>query len=452
MLFRRSAPRARLATLADVPEEILERILALVLVQSPEPSRPSWHIYQTPPTTSPGVIAPLLVCRSWLRIATPIHYRHPVLRTPRHVELLLRALRHDPSLAPCVRSLHLHSTSPALRQLVPLCGSLDTLDITVDNADSPPLTIATGVIPAPPVQDGSRDQGVLEFCEAFRKTRSIRHLIIRKNAYLTQPNAIYIFEQLAKAIAHWRKLESVNVAFRMSPSPAASALTKALANAPRLHTLSTMLPTVWNTTLLDIAQNPALKRVVLDPAPELVGAHLFLAEAKRYPRLIELIHAGSPPPSLRHPAHAGIINSVRARAASAAVMSTLPMPISSTVPAWGYERDVPPPTCPPASRRPSQATYAPGSFVGPSAHGYAPAPVAGPSTSYPGSGMQYPSAHQHHREHQQPVVANYPGQYYAYGTPAFHAGPGARLPQPAIVGGQPGARRSTPGGRRMTAA
>lgn len=208
MFSRRSAPRTRLATLADVPEEILERILALVLTQSPEPSRPSWHVYQTPPATSPGIIAPLLVCRSWLRIATPVHYRHPVLRTPRHVELLLRALRHDPSLAPCVRSLHLHATSPALRQLVPLCSSLDTLDITVDNADSSPLTLATGVIPAPPAQDDSRDRNVVDFCEAFRKTRGIRHLIIRKNAYLTQPNAIYIFEQLAKAIAHWRKLVS----------------------------------------------------------------------------------------------------------------------------------------------------------------------------------------------------------------------------------------------------
>ncbi len=207
-----------------------------------------------------------------------------------------------------------------------------------------------------------------------------------------------------------------------------------------------------------IAQNPALKRVVLDPVPELVGAHLFLAEAKRHPRLIDLIQAGSPPPAA-YPAHAGFVASVRARASSAAVMSTMPMPITpSTVPTWGYERDVPPPTCPPGSRRPSQAIYASGSVVGPSTYAYAPAPIAGPSTSYPGSGMQYPPAHQHHRErvaaphqHLQPV-ATYPGPHYAYGTPAFHAGAAARLPQPAIVGAQPAARRSTPGGRRMTAA
>ncbi|KAI0701787.1 hypothetical protein C8Q76DRAFT_581217, partial [Earliella scabrosa] len=280
-------------TLQDVPEEILERILALVLVQSPEPSpRPSWHLYQTPTSTRPPtVISPLLVCRSWLRIATPIHYRHPVLRSSRHAELLLRALRYTPSLAPCIRSLHLHATSPALREIMPLCTSLDTLDITVDNGENPESTASTAVVPA---GEAPRDRRVVEFCEAFTMTRRVRHLVIRKNAYLTQPNPIYVFEQLAKAVSRWHRLETVNVAFRLSPSPAASALCQALAAAPRLHTLRTQLPAVWNTTLLEIAQNPALARIVLSPAPELAGAHLFLAEAKRHPRLVDLFRAGTP--------------------------------------------------------------------------------------------------------------------------------------------------------------
>ena len=52
--------------------------------------------------------------------------------------------------------------------------------------------------------------------------------------------------------------ETVNVAFRLSPSPAAAALTEALAAAPRLHTLYTQLPAVWNTTLLDVSLSSAL--------------------------------------------------------------------------------------------------------------------------------------------------------------------------------------------------
>ena len=202
-------------TLHDIPEEILERILALVLVQSPEPSsRPAWHAYPSksasshPSSAHAATISPLLVCRAWLRIATPIHYRHPVLRTPRHVELLLRAVRHSPALARCIRSLHVHATSPALRDLVPYCKNLDTLDITVDNADADAITVTTTVVPP---RDGSRDRGVMEFCEAFSRTRSIRHLVIRKNAYLTQSNAIYVFEQLSLAIALWHKLVSLSL-------------------------------------------------------------------------------------------------------------------------------------------------------------------------------------------------------------------------------------------------
>ncbi|KAI0826619.1 hypothetical protein BC628DRAFT_244831 [Trametes gibbosa] len=386
-------------TLADVPEEILERILALILVQSPELSlRPAWHPYSTPSTSAghANIISPLLVSRTWLRIATPIHYRHPVLRTPRHADLLLRALRHTPALAHCVRSLHVHATSPALRDLVAICANLHSLDITVDNADGQSQSQSASASAAPGLPEHhARDGRVLEFCEAFARTRSVRHLTIRKNAYLTQPNATYVFEQLAKAIVRWHKLETVNVAFRLSPSPAASALTHALAAAPRLHTLYTQLPAVWNTTLLDIAQNPALARIVLSPGAEHAGAHLFLAEAKRHPRLVELIRAGAAPPSPAPSPYPGrapaavpagvsfsLAGNARARAASAVMgPGRAPMP----VPTWGYERDVPAPTCPPSSRRAHGPVAAPQYAYGPSAygHGHAHGPAPSPSMRVP---------------------------------------------------------------------
>ncbi|KAI0674300.1 hypothetical protein C8Q78DRAFT_967623 [Trametes maxima] len=428
-------------TLADVPEEILERILALVLVQSAEFSpRPTWHPYTSSSSSAPGhpaVVSPLLVCRAWLRIATPIHYRHPVLRTPQHAELLLRALRGSPALARCVRSVHLHATAPALRDLVAMCSHLHTLDITVDNADAQPS-----------LPTGSRDRRVVEFCEAFARTSSVRHLVIRKNAYLTQPNATYVFEQLAKAIARWHKLETVNVAFRLSPSPAASALTQALAHAPRLHTLYTQLPAVWNTTLLDIAQNPALARIVLSPAPEQAGAHLFLAEAKRHPRLVDLIRAGTAAPAHPHspspypgrtpaaPQHISfsLAGNARARAASAAICPSrhVPMP----VPTWGYERDVPAPVCPPAGASPRPSAHphphphaAAPSYPHAQSAGIAPYPTAprsgAPGASYPQS-AQYP----HHQYPQAPS----PG-----------------LLVPGTLGGAQAQKRAA-GSRRMTAA
>ena len=59
--------------------------------------------------------------------------------------------------------------------------------------------------------------------------------------------------------------ETVNVAFRLSPSPAASALCQALAAAPRLHTLRTQLPAVWNTTLLEVRLSPVFSAPPLLP-------------------------------------------------------------------------------------------------------------------------------------------------------------------------------------------
>ncbi|KAI9063642.1 hypothetical protein FKP32DRAFT_1611763 [Trametes sanguinea] len=419
-------------TLADVPEEILERILALVLVQSAELSpRPSWHPYSSGSSSTsayPTVISPLLVCRSWLRIATPIHYRHPVLRTARHAELFLRALRHTPALALCVRSLHVHETSPALRELVPECVYMHTLDITVNNDSQPDRA---GGARAGDAQQSTRDRALVEYCEAFSRTKSVRHLVIRKNAYLTQPNVIYIFEQLSKAISGWRKLETVNVAFRLSPSPAASALTRALAAAPRLHTLYTQLPAVWNTTLLDIAQNASLTRIVLDPAPEHAGAHLFLAEAKRHPRLVDLIRAavaavaGCPPP---HDSFS-LASSARARAFSTAVVGGhSPMPVAT----WGYERDVPPPACPPAGAsmsRPGRPEQHPGY-----AYAQGPSPMAYAAPQYP---YGYPTAPQHssayYHQHQAPTYA---GPSAAPGT---------------LASGRGQTEKRSAGSRRMTA-
>ena len=72
--------------------------------------------------------------------------------------------------------------------------------------------------------------------------------------------------------------ETVNVAFRLSPSPAATALVKALVSAPRLHTLYTQLPSVWNTTLLEvrISRSAAIPPPIL-PACLLCSSVLPLA-------------------------------------------------------------------------------------------------------------------------------------------------------------------------------
>ncbi|CCL98421.1 uncharacterized protein FIBRA_00418 [Fibroporia radiculosa] len=277
------------ATLSSFPEELLERILLLVLTPAPPPShpRPTWH---QPPPSIPGAtsVAPLLVCRTWLRIATPLHYRTPILRSARATAHLAATLHAHPALGRCVRALRVEGSFDALPDVVRWCPFLEAFDMTVDNGTAPPPSLS------PARGHDVVDEHVRAFCSAFSGMRKLRHLVIRKNAYLTQARPTLVFEELGKAIRQWRDLESVNIDFRFSPSPASAAFAAALAVAPKLRYVRAALPAVWNTTLLEISANPALERIQLTPDTELVGAHLFLSEASKHPRLLELIRAGTP--------------------------------------------------------------------------------------------------------------------------------------------------------------
>ena len=104
-----------------------------------------------------------------------------------------------------------------------------------------------------------------------------------------------------------------------------TALTHSLATRPKLRTIRTLPPSIWNEALLRISANPALERVVLGDSraerssaernrrvvgqpgdvfghwtgyevnPGVVGitTSLFFSEAKKHPRLCELIRAGT---------------------------------------------------------------------------------------------------------------------------------------------------------------
>ena len=143
------------------------------------------------------------------------------------------------------------------------------------------------------------------------------------------------------------------MAFRMSPSPAASALTKALANAPRLHTLSTMLPTVWNTTLLDVRLSllllflslsspaffPSPSDGTLGPTP-LLRSCLFHPLPFFFPSLLNVFHETDfgPPDRLRRTRRSSASSSTRlpnssARTSSSPRPSATPASSSSSTPA-----------------------------------------------------------------------------------------------------------------------
>jgi hypothetical protein len=97
--------------------------------------------------------------------------------------------------------------------------------------------------------------------------------------------------------------EIAHIAFPLAADVSATALATALARSPRLGILRTQLPVVWSPVLLIISENPSLAKIELwnlfhtDGAAVIVTG-LFLKEASRHQRLVDLINAGTLVPFL----------------------------------------------------------------------------------------------------------------------------------------------------------
>lgn len=304
-------------TFASLPEEILERVLSLVIntdTISPQPPS-NWFpafpaVSRTP---SPSVrLLPLLVCRAWLRIGTPLFYRSVTIRTERTSTLLASTLQLNPELGPWVRSLTVRGTFEGMGEVFKLCADVENLDIALDNGSGPCLDQTL----SGQVGGESVHATVFKFCEGLGHVKSVKHLVIHKHnqVYMTQSDPLYILGSLGTAIGRWSKLESINFPFRFSPpsmSRSAAAFITSLSEAPNLRSLHTLLPAVWNTALLQISVNPNLTSIHLSQnspfpsssptivpstyaPPAILSSNLYLSSARAHPRLIELIRSGTP--------------------------------------------------------------------------------------------------------------------------------------------------------------
>ncbi|KAG6867836.1 hypothetical protein C0993_010470 [Termitomyces sp. T159_Od127] len=314
--------------MACLPEELLERILAHAI----PPPRPLWL---RSPSASTARLAALSVSRQFHRIAAPLLYRCVHLTSPSTADLLLRTLCARPEYAQHIRELAILGLWSPVVAVLRLCPAISSLDLTIAFEDGADV-----------------DLGV------FAALTEMRHLTLRKppSVYLSLARPRALITSLARAITAWPRLSTATIAFKLSddtptsptssfhpfsafsasappsgPSGPITALATALAAAPALHTFSTHLPSVWNASIASVASNPALERICLYPASSrpdaapgpaaIPGTGLFLMEARRHPRLAELIAAGTP--IIRSRAHT--LGSAAAAAAAAA-----PAPATTT--------------------------------------------------------------------------------------------------------------------------
>ncbi|EKM53239.1 uncharacterized protein PHACADRAFT_147594 [Phanerochaete carnosa HHB-10118-sp] len=324
-------------TLTSLPEEILERIFSFVLeprTSSPDVSpvvlKTSFtrsHSAPFPSSASRGSATsnkirpadfpafsrppvhrytPLLTCTLFTRIGEPLLYFFIHVKSRAQCSQLVYTLRGRPDLARCVRALSIDGlwgdSNPLLRALRVRGMRLERFDFCITSDHN-----------APRESTSELDM----FCDTLSMLPlfgTVKHLTVRKaaNAYLALPAPNSTLECLSRVIPEWRSLESVKIGFRLpsgprsdaSPAPAPASdmsgvrhFVAALACAPALRVVHAELPAVWNTALLAIAGNPALRAIRLSPAPSAAGAHAFLAEARRHARLAELIERGTPTPA-----------------------------------------------------------------------------------------------------------------------------------------------------------
>jgi hypothetical protein len=195
------------ACIARFPEEILHRILSYsVSVPLAPLLRPSWHIRQK--SCNRSRTATLLVCKSWLRIATPLFYKHVLLQSEEQAALLSYTLTANPILGRYAQSLRVMGVWGVLRDVIKLCSSVESLDLTLD---------------APRIVD--TDCRMKEIGKALSDLEllDIRHFVLRKlpNAYITQHKPRFVISHLSLIVPRWQRLVSAltPVIFLHRPQP-----------------------------------------------------------------------------------------------------------------------------------------------------------------------------------------------------------------------------------------
>ncbi|KAG6826607.1 hypothetical protein H0H92_015151 [Tricholoma furcatifolium] len=310
--------------LFELPEELLRRILA--------------NLIKGPPNTQPALF---YVSQQFNRIATPLLYQSIHLSSA-SVHLLERTLIEGPHLRPQVKSIIAGRLwSPEIRVLE-LCTGLQALDLTI--------------MFEPGLEDGFGDNvrvsdtfsNLVHMRHLTLRTQArghdaSLHSTVQLDAFsIAIERAIKSFKlQVDTPMPH--SLHGTPFAFpiiSVSYAPVLtgiSVLASSLASSPALHTFLTHLPDGWVSAIATIATNPALQKIVLEdglveaearsyafqaqippeaPIPSSVrnqilqtlqdqfaafqdsaqaghNRHPFIVQAQRYPRLVELIAAGT---------------------------------------------------------------------------------------------------------------------------------------------------------------
>ncbi|EJD08473.1 uncharacterized protein FOMMEDRAFT_151337 [Fomitiporia mediterranea MF3/22] len=269
-----------------LPEEILEHIISLAL---------SSDCPADPHAPKASALSLLLVCRTFDRITRPLLYSSLHLRTRRQSDRLAEILTAQPALCAYIRSIRVDGPSSSRALLVAahiLSNSYDCSNRVLDVLDVR-LVDERGHLSHRALTACQAKQDLEQLNSALRDVPDTRRLIIRQDGYLSCNTTVSFIHALTSGIRHWHSLETVDLRMR-PPTPMPSLgqprpdpFAKALSEAPNLRVLRAKQPTLLNSFLLDVANNPSLQRI------ELVNFSSDLSDLDSHPffsRQLPFIH------------------------------------------------------------------------------------------------------------------------------------------------------------------
>jgi hypothetical protein len=168
-----------------LPEEILREILNAVLdIQDSTFSDPNAPFGRNALSTS----RVLLVCRRWLRVATPLLYRTVVLRSTTQARSLAFVLEHNPKIGKYVRKLRLEGGyGSSIRTVLKLSPNVTDLYMSVTFRSS------------------DRSSGL---CQGLDFLNPSRLIIYDSEDSKETTNHDAVMNALCKALPNWKRLVS----------------------------------------------------------------------------------------------------------------------------------------------------------------------------------------------------------------------------------------------------
>ncbi|KAK7057901.1 F-box domain-containing protein [Favolaschia claudopus] len=193
----------------------------------------------------------LLVCKAWLRVATPFLYHYVVLRSKAQADSLKQTLRDNPDLGRFVKNLRVEggfgqsmqavlSKTPNIEHIV--------LSFHVTGSDS-----TTGLVKGLPLINPKR-LTVIDETEFFLKNSNVLNLV----------------DAVEKSLKKWKRLNQVNLPYTGFLPEAKNSLYTAIWSCPTLRIVTFPRYTgAFLPIFKQMSQNPSLRAIEIRPKSQL---------------------------------------------------------------------------------------------------------------------------------------------------------------------------------------